>query len=446
MKKQKTWKKKVVSGLLAALLVSSTVAGSVAVSATNQGTSFLDQLNANYNKPAQSNATEVRWWLPEGGHTDKTIIEEINTMHEQGFTGFELCMLDEAGVSADVYGYGSESWQHDAKVAITEAAKLGMRVGITSGTHWTHANIPGLDPNSEAAGQEIGISVENVKAGQKNQGTLILPPVKRGIATEDVKKTFVGTYAYRVGSNGNGQQTILDTKVGAINLTDQVKQVDDQTWTLDWTAPNDGDYVIYSMWQQGTWQSQEPAQEDSYAINYYGSAGVEALKEFLKNYYFSDSELVEAIKNADIQFFMDSLEISTSQGQRSLYWSNEMRQEFINKKGYDVVPYLPLLYGISTGANFTGAGKPDGVDGVRIGNVALSGSDGATIDEMTTWRITNDVYDVQTQLIQEKMMEPLRKWLKKKIIILHFVPKCHMVLIWKLPKWVWQWTMWKRKP
>ena len=97
-----------------------------------------------------------------------------------------------------------------------------------------------------------------------------------------MKKTFVGTYAYRVGSNGNGQQTILDTKVGAINLTDQVKQVDDQTWTLDWTAPNDGDYVIYSMWQQGTWQSQEPAQEDSYAINYYGSAGVEALKEFLK--------------------------------------------------------------------------------------------------------------------------------------------------------------------
>ena len=126
MKKQKTWKKKVVSGLLAALLVSSTVAGSVAVSATNQGTSFLDQLNANYNKPAQSNATEVRWWLPEGGHTDKTIIEEINTMHEQGFTGFELCMLDEAGVSADVYGYGSESWQHDAKVAITEAAKLAL--------------------------------------------------------------------------------------------------------------------------------------------------------------------------------------------------------------------------------------------------------------------------------------------------------------------------------
>lgn len=405
-------KKKLVSILVSALLLSSTAANMAAFASPGEGTNFLDQLNANYNKPKQSFATEARWWLPEGGHTDETIREEINMMHEQGFTGFELCQLNEAGVDADVYGYGSESWSHDVKVAIEEASKLGMRVGLTSGTNWTHANIPGLDPNSEAAGQEIGISVENVAAGQKNQGTLILPAVKRGVATEDVAKTFVGTYAYRVGSTGNGKQTILDTTADAVNLTDQVVQTGAQTWTLDWTAPDDGDYVIYSMWQQGTFQSQEPAQEDSYAINYYNTDGVEALKEFLADYYFSDQELVEAIRNADVQFFMDSLEISTSQGQRSLYWSNDMRQDFIDKKGYDIVPYLPLLYGISTGSNFTGAGNTD-VDGARIGNVALSGPDGTTVDEMTTWKITNDLYDVHTQLIQEKMMEPLKKWAKE---------------------------------
>lgn len=412
MKRQNMWKTALASVLTSALLLSSTAVNMAAFATTGEGASFLNQLNANYNKPKQSYATEVRWWLPEGGHTDETIKEEINMMYEQGFTGFELCQLNEAGVDADVYGYGSESWAHDVKVAIQEAAKLGMSVGLTSGTNWTHANIPGLDPNSEAAGQEIGISIENVAAGQKNQGTLILPAVRRGVATEDVAKTFVGTYAYRVGSTGNGRQTILDTTVGAINLTEQVVQVDAQTWTLDWTAPDDGDYVIYSMWQQGTFQSQEPAQENSYAINYYNTEGVEALKEFLTNYYFSDEELVEAIRSADVQFFMDSLEISTSQGQRSLYWSNDMRQDFIDKKGYDIVPYLPLLYGISTGSNFTGAGNTD-VDGARIGNVALSGPDGTTVDEASTWKIANDLYDVHTQLIQEKMMQPLKKWAKE---------------------------------
>lgn len=89
-----------------------------------------------------------------------------------------------------------------------------------------------------------------------------------------------------------------------------------------------------------------------------------------------------------------------------------MRQDFIDKKGYDIVPYLPLLYGISTGSNFTGAGNTD-VDGARIGNVALSGPDGTTVDEASTWKIANDLYDVHTQLIQEKMMQPLKKWAKE---------------------------------
>lgn len=321
--------------------------------------------------------------------------------------------LNETGVDADVYGYGSESWAHDVKVAIEEAAKLGMRVGITSGTHWPHANIPGLDPNSEAAGQEVGISITNVAAGQRFNGTLALPPVQRGFATEDVKKTFVGTYAYRVGSTGNGNQTVLDITVGPIDLTDKVVQVDDQTWTLDWTAPNNGDYAIYSMWQQGTFQSREPAQKDSYAINYYNEAGVEALKEFLSSYYLADEDFVRVVRSADIQFFMDSLEISTSQGQRSLYWGKDMRQEFIDRKGYDIVAYLPLFYGIGVGEGFTGAGHPDGVDGIRTGRIVLSAEDGVSVDELNTWRILNDFYDVHTQLIKEKMMNPLREWAKE---------------------------------
>ena len=316
--------------------------------------------------------------------------------------------LNETGVDADVYGYGSESWAHDVKVAIEEAAKLGMRVGITSGTHWPHANIPGLDPNSEAAGQEVGISITNVAAGQRFNGTLALPPVQRGFATEDVKKTFVGTYAYRVGSTGNGNQTVLDITVGPIDLTDKVVQVDDQTWTLDWTAPNNGDYAIYSMWQQGTFQSREPAQKDSYAINYYNEAGVEALKEFLSSYYLADEDFVRVVRSADIQFFMDSLEISTSQGQRSLYWGKDMRQEFIDRKGYDIVAHLPLFYGIGVGEGFTGAGHPDGVDGMRTGRIVLSAEDGVSVDELNTWRILNDFYDVHTQC-QGKDDEPAER-------------------------------------
>lgn len=414
MKHTQIWKKALSLALSLAMLLS---AAGLAALAEESEASFQEQLSAKYGAPDQLNMTEARWWLPEGMHTDETIIEEITALHDQGFVGFELCQLDEQGADPDAYGYGSESWAHDAAVAIETAAKLGMRVGITSGTHWTHANIPGLDPNDEAAGQMISISVTHLQPGEALSGALALP----ADVTDEMKLTFVGAYAYRAASyaesegwGGLNYNIVLDStrEPEAIAVT----EAGERAWNVDWTAPDDGEYVVFGMWQRGTWQKQEPAQQDSYAINYYNHAGVEALEEYLAGYYFSDPELVEAVKGADIQFFMDSLEINAGSG-RSLYWSRDMREQFEAAKGYDIVPYLPLLLGIGTGACFTGAGnvEPDGtvIDSIRVGGVTLSGPDGATPDNVATWKIINDLYDLHTQLIKSEMMDPLRAWAKE---------------------------------
>ena len=121
---------------------------------------FMKNLAEGYREPEQQFKSETRWWLPEGAHTDETIIEEITTLHDQGFTGFELCMLNESNINTNIYAYGSEEWAHDVKLAIETASELGMSVSLTSGTNWSTANIPGLDPNDEAASQEVGYSVE----------------------------------------------------------------------------------------------------------------------------------------------------------------------------------------------------------------------------------------------------------------------------------------------
>lgn len=367
---------------------------------------FLEQLEKNYNEPAQQNKTEVRWWLAEGSHTDKTIKEEIAKMHKQGFTGFELCMLDEAGSDDNTYAYGSEEWSHDVKTAIETATSYGMSVGITSGTHWMAANIPGLDPNSEAAGQEVGYSVEKVKAGQSKNGALKLPNVRRGYTNDEVNRSLISVYAYRIESAGSESQAdpmVLDqSKV--YNITDKVNK---ETKELNWTAPADGDYVIYSLWQQGTFQQCDPAQQKCYAINYVSDAGVNALENYFSKNIFSDKELVNVIKKGNVQFFMDSLEIGTSQGGRSLYWSKDMANEFMKRKGYDITPYLPLFIGIYTGSTFTGAVTD--INAQSVGPYILNDTkdvDGADL----TWQITRDYYDVLTQLVQEKLMIPLKKW------------------------------------
>lgn len=407
-------KRRVALAMIPAMLISSAPMNVMAASEESE-TSFLETLQANYASPAQQYKTEVRWWLPEGAHTDETIIEEITALHDQGFTGFELCMLDEAGSDDSIYAYGSESWSHDVKVAIETAHSLGMSVGLTSGTHWQCANIPGLDPNSEAAGQEVGWSMTRVEAGDSVSGSLTKPKVREGFE-DQVDQHFLGVYAYRILHDGSGAEDggpsqedpmILDEE-SVIDLTEQVEVNDQNEWTLDWTAPDDGDYMLYVLCQQGTFEVCNPAQTQAYAINYYNSDGVEALKTFLDKTIFNDLELVETIRESDVQFFLDSLEIDNSDGTRSMYWSSDMKEEFMERKGYDITPYLPLFIGIGTGTCFVGIREGDTVDTEKVGSYIL-GSD-STGDVHLTWQILNDFYDVQTQLIQEEMIQPLKEW------------------------------------
>lgn len=388
--------KRVIASLMAALMAASGAMGGGGLTVNAAGTEFLTDLEARYIKPDQTNNTELRWWLAQGSHTDETIVEEIRMMHEQGFTGVELCMLDDATIDTQKYAYGSAEAVHDWKLAIETATKNGMSVGLTSGTHWKAANIPGLDPDSEAAGQQAICSEETVEAGNTREGGLRLPDVK---IPESAKKTLIGVYAYRIASMGDGtnsKSTVLDQSC-FYDLTGEVKE-----GALTWTAPDDGDYMLYSLWQCGTYQTCDPSQTTAYAINYFNKTGAKALEKYFDDTFFNDPELAEAVRQGNVQLFMDSLEFTTSQG---IFWSSIMADRFQEKKGYDIRPYLALVLG--DGGNTLGE-----LNSRPVGRYILSDTedeDGRTL----SWKIKNDLYDVWTDLIQEEMMEPLKNWGKE---------------------------------
>ena len=397
------FKKTLAAALVPAMVLSSGSLAALAAAPPEAQSSFMESLSTDYKDPDQKFQSEARWWLAEGSHTDETIIEEIETMHEQGFTGFELCMLNESKLDSNIYAYGSEEWSHDVKLAIETASKLGMSVSLTSGTNWSTANIAGLDPNSEAAEQEVGYSIETISAGTSKIGALKAPAVRRGVDASTVKRSLIGVYAYRVVEEGAAtysDPTLIDPE-NCIDLTKQVV-ADPATKeeTLNWTAPDDGDYILYSLWQQGSFQSASPSQKPAYTINYFDIAGVEGIKDFLSSYIFADQELVETIRKSDVQFFMDSLEIGTSQGD-SMFWAHDMADEFKARKGYDIRPYLPLFIGTTNRWSVEYADA--------MGKYCLSDTADENGMELTR-KIRNDLYDVYTQLIQEEMMQPLKEW------------------------------------
>ena len=347
---------------------------------------FADELEVLYIDPDRVYSTDVRWWLGEASQTDDTLLEEIQDLYDGGFRGVELCMQSDGNADDAVYAYGSDMWLHKWKLMMNELLDLGMGVYLTSGTNWATSNVPGLNPDSQAAMQCLIMGMNKVAAGN----TISTVPAPTNGAKECA--TFVGAVAYKEAS---ANVLEYDSMIDLTGLAVEGENV----WTqnLSWTAPDDGVYYVFGIWSQGTYQEATPAAEPCYTINYFDERGVEAMKEFWLETYLSDPELVAKIAEGDVQLFMDSLEIGFGDG--FTWWAEDMAEEFRERKGYDILPYVILTAGIEASVD-----SPY-IDIDDVGTYKLKDN------EELREKIINDYQDVLTELYMERLLMPLKEWL-----------------------------------
>ena len=99
-------KKKMVSVLLCAIMLSSAVVSAVPAMAET-GASFKETLESNYIDPDRIYSSDVRWWLGEASNTDEVILDEIQALYDGGFRGVELCMQNDEETPDETYSNGS---------------------------------------------------------------------------------------------------------------------------------------------------------------------------------------------------------------------------------------------------------------------------------------------------------------------------------------------------
>ena len=174
-------------------------------------------------------------------------------MSDAGFRGVELCQLDVGGLNETVWGLGTDQWNHDFQVVLNKALDLGMSVGITSGTNWNTTNVPGLNPDSQAAMQSVFETHETFEAGTELKAHVIPTSVTTssgcgGSTTTSVREVnqWIGAYAYEI-VKGNTLGQIVD-------LNEFVTVAEDGTMTLDWTVPAAASYRVFYYWMQATAQ------------------------------------------------------------------------------------------------------------------------------------------------------------------------------------------------
>lgn len=439
-------KKRLLALLLMGTVAVTTVAAPLTAGASEltADTGFVTKLHDIFDNPDSEYWPSTRWWLAEGLHTDETIKAGVKELHDMGINSIEIVCMNEPNVDNDVasptnqetgepisskllYGWGSEEWRHDTELIIEEATKYGMGFSMTSGTNWANANLPEEDlvPDDDGAGKSLGYTIQTVSEGETFSGTIprsfkegygvnrqdlvAVVAMKRDASSDAVILTEGDTAGTLDLSNPDLHMVYDDSATQVLTslvqrdgapVTEETMQdpTGEAEFTLEWTPEDDGTYDLYFFWMQATGQSPEPSATRNFTINYIDPYGMEEFITYYDEKIFTP-ELKELIReNGKGEMFMDSLEISTTNGQTGQFWGYTLLDEFEERHGYDLTPYLPYIIRPSERSHYT-----------FYPNQML-GSDGVTEEKIRT-----DLYDTMTDLYVENVLTPLKTYLNEEL-------------------------------
>lgn len=390
----------------------------------NKKDAFAQKLHSMFDKIETEYRPGVRWWLAEGLNTDKTLEKNVKEIHDSGFGAAEFLAMPEPGADSAIYGWGSEEWTNDTMHIIRNATKLGLGFSVTSGTNWANANLPDTwnydgepyNPDNKAASQVLDYATICLDAGERFNG--VLPKVSATAGSEEgstgdmhssdgnfTRQIFEGVVSARIirGRKGAGENYAEGQGTGVLDLsslTDISEYVKEEngTYTLDWTAPDDGQYALFVYWMHGSCQTADPSVSTNYTVNYVDPYGIDALIDYWEKVILTD-EMREAVReNGRGEIYMDSLELRT-EGAGGILWGYTFKEEFFKRKGYDITPYLPLITEPVSATRTTE--NPIEYD------YTVEGEDDLKYVE----KLRNDFYDVSSRLYVENVLKPLQEWL-----------------------------------
>jgi hypothetical protein len=308
----------------------------------------------------------ARWWWPGNDVTEEELRREIGVLDKAGFGGAEIQAFNKGfdfegmpeAQRNRVSGFATPSFFEHVGAAIDEARKRGLFIDYTFGSGWPFGG--GYDITPELASIELRwthlsvagpanfherVEVPSIDDGDPASPAAWLKGLPDGWAERLKKRAKVvavvavrGTDArWEWNQNGGRQRSAAksgELEAGtSIDLTARL----DPDGTLRWDVPS------------GTWQvfvfSQAPTGQ---RVN----AGAGEGPQFVMDHLSAEAFAAHAKRVGDAAIpyigkyfgnglralFCDSLEVGAN-----LFWSDDFLAEFKRRRGYDLLPYLPIL-------------------------------------------------------------------------------------------------------
>jgi hypothetical protein len=282
----------------------------------------INQLQSSFNQPPDNARIMVRWWWFGPAVTKPELEREMNVMKQGGIGGFDVEPTYPLALDGELPGLKNlklMSPEHLEALRFTaeKAKELGLRMDLTLGSGWPYGG-PQITRSNAVDAIRASAPVA-VAAGQ----TSVALPAGGG------------------GRGGGGDNGIVAALLGPV--TDAAAgesayvplKIDGRTAQLPSDLHGATRVTFYTMGFPGLVEVKRPAVGgEGYIVDHYSPT---AIGTFIKE--IAEPEILACGPNPPYAIFCDSLEVGGEN------WTPNLLAEFQKRRGYDLTPLLPALFG-----------------------------------------------------------------------------------------------------
>lgn len=323
----------------------------------------------------------ARWWLPGSMTNRAEVIREIRMMKAGGFAGAEVKPIKTPNPALGRLdqGWGIDSWYDTLRLILEEARAQDFAIDLmimTSGP-LVMPLIDDVNDITQGARMELdGSFVDGITKERPFSGTL--PMNEEALSDAEKAGGRAELFALTAARYIDKEKRILALdSAAALDIAAHVEKTGENTYTAHFAPEDAGEYVLFAWWQHPSGDVMGGQAQ----FDLYSRYGIKRLIDFFENTVFP--RLGDAKKHIS-SLFVDSLECATH-----LDFTPGLREAFLAKNGYDIIPYLPALYEKS----YAGRYKPASPD-FRF--------------ERQNAQLENSWGDLLTDLYLENHVRPLR--------------------------------------
>jgi hypothetical protein len=333
-----------------------------------QGPEGAAALRKGFEAPPPAARLRCYWWWLNGNTNEATITSDLEGMAAKGYGGALLVDADgsnQEGNRQVAAGpeFGSPAWVKLYVHALREAKRLGLEISLNITSGWNLGG-PGVKPEDGSKiltwtrqtavdGGEQVLQTPAAQNGFYRQIAVLAYPLKHGaaLAGRDSGRAAIQNLRFKTASSETGfsmedrhllsdvpavpgeqdteptQVVDVSGKLGADGVLRWSPPAGTGAWEILRIGYTDSDARVSTA--SGAWQGLAIDYMDHEAFDRYWSAVVEPLMAVSKPYLGTSLKYLVS----------DSWELGGTN------WTGRFRTEFQARRGYDPVPYLPVVAG-----------------------------------------------------------------------------------------------------